>query len=181
MLIILAGLIGSGKTTIAKELSNKLNIPYYSIDDDKERICQQFPKYNYFLQNNIPFPDEMRKKTFQTSVTNLKKLHQKHKNIIVEETFHKKDLRNFFFQEAKKIFGTILITHIKSNETTTKQRLEQREKKETHMVGYEMYQAFKKQWQPLEKVDYEFINERDFEKNMNSYVEFIQQKLISEL
>src|SRR3989344_3962319 len=73
MLVVIAGLIGAGKSSIAREASKRLNIPLYSIDDDKKRIYRQHPKYEYFLKNNIPFPDETRRRTFGASLHGLKK------------------------------------------------------------------------------------------------------------
>lgn len=177
MLIVIAGLIGAGKSSIAREVSKRLNIPLYSIDDDKKRIYKQHPQYEYFLKNNIPFPDETRRKTFEASLRGLRKLAKKHKHAVVEETFHKKSLRDPFFEKAKKIFGGMILTLVTVEDTLVKERLEKREKEEDHMVGYGMHLSFKKQWEPFEKVDYHFVNEGNFEKNMKKYIGFIRKQL----
>lgn len=177
MLIVIAGLIGAGKSTIAREVSKRLHIPLYSIDEDKKKIYKQHPKYEYFLKNNIPFPDETRRETFEASLERLGKLAKKHKHAIVEETFHKKSLRGPFFEEATKIFGGMIITIVTVDEKLVKKRLEKREQEEGHMVGYGMYLSFKKQWEPFEKVDYHFVNEGDFEKNIQKYVKFLERNI----
>ena len=177
MLIVIAGLIGAGKSSIAREVSKHLNIPLYSIDEDKKRIYKEHPQYEYFLKNHIPFPDETRKKTFEASLGGLRKLAKEHKHAIVEETFHKKSLRDPFFDEAKKIFGGMTLTLVTVDDKLVKERLEKRKKEEDHMVGYGMYLSFKKQWEPFEKVDYHFINRGDFEKNMQGYIKFLKKKL----
>lgn len=177
MLIVIAGLIGVGKSTIAGEVSKRLNIPLYSIDDDKKRIYKQHPQYEYFIKNNIPFPDEIRRKTFGASLEGLRKLAKRHRHAVVEETFHKKSLRDPFFEEAKKVFGGMIITLVTLDEKLLKERLEKREQEENHMVGYGMYLSFKKQWEPFEKVDYLFINEGDFEGNMRKYIQFLKNKI----
>lgn len=174
MLIVIAGLIGTGKTTIAKEVSKRLNIPLYSIDNDKNRIYKKHPKYDYFIENNIPFPDETRIETFNASLKGLRKLAKKHKNAIVDETFHKKSIREPFFEEAEKIFGGIILTLITVSDKFVKERLE---KRKDHMVGYGMALSFKKQWEPFDHVDYRFVNEGDFEKNMQEYIKFLKEKL----
>ncbi|MBI2151723.1 AAA family ATPase [Candidatus Woesearchaeota archaeon] len=178
MLIVIAGLIGAGKSSIAREVSKRLNIPLYSIDEDKKRIYKQHPQYEFFLKNNIPFPDETRRKTFEASLDGLRILVKKHEHVIVEETFHKKSLRKPFFEEAKKIFGGMILTLVTVDDKLVKKRLEKREKEENHMVGYGMYLSFKKQWEPFENVDYHFVNEGEFEKNMQKYIKFLKKRLV---
>lgn len=58
-----------------------------------------------------------------------------------------------------------------------KERLDKREREEDHLVGFGMYLSFKKQWESFEKVDYEFVNEGDFDENMNQLVNFLKDKL----
>src|SRR3989344_222266 len=123
MLVVIAGLIGAGKSSIAREASKRLNIPLYSIDDDKKRI------------------------------------------------------RDPFLEKAKRIFGGVILTLVTVNDKLVKTRLEKREKKEDHMVGYGMYLSFKRHWEPFEKVDYHFVNEGDFERNTRRYVAFLKTKL----
>ena len=177
MLIVIAGLIGAGKSTIAKEISKRLLIPLYSIDEDKRRIYKTHPQYEYFLKNNIPFPDDIREKTFNASLKGLKELSKTNQHAIVEETFHKKILREPFFKEAKKIFGGIIITLIKVESKLVKGRLKKRGKEEDHMVGYDMYLSFKKQFEPFAEVDYVFDNSGDFEENIEKYVRFLKKRL----
>ena len=177
MLIVLAGLIGSGKSTIAKEVSKRLHIPLYRIDDDKNRIYKQHPQYGYFLKNHIPFPDEVRQKTFEASLDGLRELAKSNKHAIVDETFHKKKLRDPFFEQAKKIFDGMILTLVTVNDALVKERLDKRANEENHMVGYGMYLSFKKQWEPFEHVDYTFVNEGNFEENVEKYAEFLKERL----
>ncbi len=177
MLIVIAGLIGSGKSTIARDVAKRLNIPLYSIDNDKKKIYKQHPQYGYFLKNNIPFPDETRKQTFNASLEGLKQLAKLREHAIVEETFHKKSLREPFFKEASKIFGGMILTLVTVDDKLVKERLDKRDKEENHMVGYGMYLSFKKQWEPFEHIDYTFENEGNYEQNLEKYVEWLKQKL----
>ncbi|MBI5390033.1 AAA family ATPase [Candidatus Woesearchaeota archaeon] len=177
MLVVIAGLIGAGKSTIAKEISQRLDIPFYSIDEDKKRIYHEHPQYDYFIKNNIPFPDDTRRKTFDASLAGLRKLAKKHKHAVVEETFHKKSLREPFFKEAKKIFGGMILTLVTVDDAEVKKRLEKREREEDHMVGYGMYLSFKKDWELFDHVDYHLVNEGNFEENMKKYIVFLRKKL----
>lgn len=177
MLIVIAGLPGTGKTTIAKEVAKRLGVPLYSIDEDKKRIYKQLPEYEHFIKNHIPFPDDVRKRTFDASLEGLRKLAVTHRDAIVEETFHKKKLREPFFEEARKIFGEIILTLVTLDDALVKARLDKRTDEEDHMVGYGMYQSFKKQWEPFDHVDYTFVNQGNPEENIEKYVTFLKNKL----
>ncbi len=177
MLIVIAGLIGSGKSTIAKQVSERLNIPLYSIDDDKKKIYVQHPQYEYFIKNHILFPDSVRKQTFDASLKGLRKLAKTHRHAIVEETFHQKSSREPFFNEAKKLFGGMLLTLVTVNDKLVKERLDKRAKEEDHMVGHGMYLSLKKKWEPFAHIDYTFVNEGNLEENLEKYINFLKKKL----
>jgi len=174
MIIVLAGLIGVGKTTIAKEVSKRLDIPLYSIDDDKKKVYKEHPNYDYFLANNIPFPDDIRKKAFGAALDGLRILSRKNRHCIVEETFHKKNIREPFFAEVETLFGSMILTLVTADEATVRLRLKDRS---GHMVGYGMYLSFREQFEPFEHVDYTFDTTKDFEKTMEDYLLFLRAKI----
>ncbi len=178
MLIVIAGLIGAGKTTIAREVSKRLNIPSYSIDEDKKRIYKQYPAYEHHMANNIPFPDELWKKTADVSLEGLRQLSKNNKHVIVEETFRRKSLREPFFEEAAKLFGGMILTLVTVDESLVKERMDKRAKEENHMVGYGMYLSTKKYFEPFDHVDYTFVNEGNYEENVEKYVKFLKERLL---
>ena len=123
MLVVIAGMIGAGKSTIAREMAVRLSIPFFSIDEVKIRVGQTYPGYRSYLENSIPFPDEMRQQVYAQTLEGLQALAQTHRHAIVEETFHKKHLREPFFAAAD-IFNGILLTQVVHNDDLTKIRLD---------------------------------------------------------
>ncbi len=178
MLIVIAGLVGAGKSTVAKKVSERLSIPFHSIDDDKAETGKRYPQFQHWIENSIPFPDEFRIEVFESTLKRLRELTKKHRHAIVEETFHKKAIREPFFEEARKIFGGIILTFVETDEKFVKERLERRTEEEGHMVGYGMYLSFKSKFEPFEKIDYTFSNNEYFEKNLAEYLQFLRERLV---
>jgi shikimate kinase len=89
MVIFFAGLIGTGKTSLAKALAKRFGFYYYDVDGVKKEIYKTDPDYEYNLKNNIPFSDETRIKVFNKVVEDFSHLSKSHKNIIVDETYIK--------------------------------------------------------------------------------------------
>ncbi|MCW1929699.1 MAG: ATP-binding protein [Candidatus Kerfeldbacteria bacterium] len=178
MVIFVAGLIGTGKTSLARALAEKLGIYYYDVDLVKKEVYPTDPNYEYNLKNNIPFSDETRVKTFHRVVEDFAKLAKKHKHIIVDETLHKKLLRQILFDGAEKYFGTYIIVWVKANEETIKDRLTQNQRKGHILkdpVG--MYLAFKKQFENFNTVDIVFENNTPFPESLENLVKLVQAKL----
>ena len=177
MLIVIAGLVGAGKSTLARKVSESLSIPFYSIDDDKVETGKKYSQFQHWIENSIPFPHEFRIQVFNSTLQGLRKLAKKHNHAIVEETFHKKTIRKPFFEEAGKIFGGITLTFVETDEKFIKERLELRAKKENHIAGYGMYLSFKPKFEHFDKTDYTFINNNNFEENLAEYLRFLKGKI----
>ena len=178
MLIVIAGMVGAGKSTVARKVSERFSIPLHSIDDDKAETSKRYPQFQHWVENSIPFPDKFRIEVFDSTLKRLRELAKKHRHAIVEETFHKKAIREPFFKEARKIFGGIILTFVETDDRFIKERLERRTEEEDHMVGYGMYLSFKSKFEPFEKIDYTFINNNNFEKNLAAYLQFLREKLV---
>ena len=178
MLIVIAGMVGAGKSTVAQKVSERLSIPFHSIDDDKAETGKRYPQFPHWVENSIPFSDEFRIEVFESTLKRLRELAKKHRHAIVEETFHKKAIREPFFKEARKIFGGIILTFVETDEKLVKERLERRTEEEDHMAGYGMYLSFKSKFEPFEKIDYTFKNNECFEKNFEEYLQFLREKLV---
>ena len=177
MLIVIAGMVGAGKSTVARKVSDGLSIPFHSIDVDKAETGKKYPQFQHWIDNNIPFPDEFRIKVFETTLKRLRELAKEHLHAIIEETFHKKAIREPFFEEARKIFGGIILTLVETDEKFVKERLERRTEEENHMVGYGMYLSFKSKFEPFDRIDYSFNNNKHFEKNLTEYLQFLRIRL----
>jgi gluconate kinase len=168
MVIFIAGLIGTGKTSLAKALAKRLGFYYYDVDAIKKEVYKTDPDYEYNLNNNIPFSDETRTKTFNKVVEDFALLSKERKDIVVDETLHKKALRQILFDGAKKYFGQYIVIWVKVNEDVIKKRLGQ-DKREGHILknSFGMYLSLKKQFDDLEDADIIFENDGEFNDSVD--------------
>ena|SRR3989338_8970869 len=178
MVIFIAGLIGTGKTSLARSLSKELNIYYYDVDLVKKVVYPTDPDYEYNLKNNIPFSDKTRTKVFNQVVRDFSKLAKKHKYIIVDETLHKKSTRQVLFNGATKYFGSYIIVLIKANEKNIKKRLE-KNKRIGHLLKnpFNMYLSFKNKFEAFDKVDIIFENNKNLGESTKKLSKLIKEKL----
>lgn len=181
MVIFIGGLIGTGKSSLAKALANKLDAYYFDIDEVKKRIYPTDPKYAYNLKNNIPFSDETRKKTFESVVLDFALLSKKHSLIVVDETLHKEKLRQILFEGAKKQFGSYILIWVKANEAVIKKRFEEKSR-ENHMLKnpFEMYLSLKNEFEPFKNPNLIFINNKPYEESVVDFCDSVHNLLKSQ-
>ncbi len=176
--IFVGGLIGTGKTSLAKALAQKLGIPYCDVDKFKKEVYPTDPNYEYNLKNNIPFSDATRTKTFNRVVEEFDELSKNNKYIVVDETLHKKSLRKILFEGAKKYFGEYIVVWVRADEVIIKERLNS-VPRDGHILkdAFGMYMSFKKEFEEFESPDIVFYNNGILEDSANQLTELVRAKL----
>jgi len=151
MVIFVAGLVGVGKSAIARFLAEKLSIPYYSVDDVKKIVYPQDPDFEQNIRNGIPFKEETRLKVFRQVAADFSSLAQNHEHLVVDETLHLRRPRQVLFDAAKACFGGYVIMWIKADETVIERRLSTKDRKDHILTDpLKMYRSFAKE---LESID----------------------------
>ena len=123
MIIFVSGLIGAGKSTVARTLAADYGLFYYDVDEVKKIVFRADPNYTHNMQHGIPFCDATRTELYDTVVKELQKLAKEHQCIVVDETLHKRDMRHRLFEAAEKYFGGYFVIWVKADESVIKQRL----------------------------------------------------------
>ena len=161
-LIVIAGAIGSGKSTVAQAVAQRLAVPVYSIDDDKRDVGKDHKEFPQWIAQGIPFPDDFRRKVYETALKGLAELAQSHQRVIVEETFHMAKLREPFFEAAKQHFAEICVIEIVVAPEVAIAHLEKRSRDEAnHMAGRAMFEAFAALADPIDNADLVVDNNGD--------------------
>jgi gluconate kinase len=133
MIIFVGGLIGAGKSTVAKALATHFSLHYYDVDEVKRSVFKTDLDYEHNMQNGIPFGDEIRKKVYFKVVEDLKILSTQHECIVVDETLHKRALRRLLFEAAEEFFGGYFVIWVQADENIIVKRLTSRAR-ENHIL-----------------------------------------------
>lgn len=165
---MIAGAIGSGKSTIADAVSRRLDIPLHSIDDDKRAVGATDPEFTTWVAEGIPFPDYFRRRVYERTLGRLTEMARQHTWVIVEETFHRAELREPFFRAAGDLFGRTFLVVIDVAPEVAIAHLQRRARNEAdHLAGRAMFEAFLDIADPFDGVDLIVENNGELEGAVN--------------
>ena len=150
MIIFVGGVVGAGKSSVAKGLAEHLSLFYYDVDKHKRDIYRQDPDFKHNLDNGIPFCEETRMKLYRKVVSDFSELSKIHQHLVVDETLHKQELRHFLFAGAKKYFTSYIVVWVKASEEIILDRLT-RQVRKGHILRdpVNMHKNFMKEFEPF--------------------------------
>jgi predicted kinase len=152
MVIFVAGLVGVGKSAIARFLAEKFAIPYYSVDEVKKVIYPQDPDFEKNIRNGVPFKEETRLKVFRQVAADFSRLAKDHKHLVVDETLHLSRPRQVLFEAAKTCFGGYVVIWVRADEAVIEQRLRKKDRKDHILTDpLKMYRSFAKEFQNFDE------------------------------
>ncbi len=177
-LIAIAGAIGSGKSTIATAVSERLNIPVHSIDDDKKVVGATDPDFDDWVTQGRPFSYDFRERVFQRTLRGLAETVRNHPMVIVEETFHRADIRAVFFRSCERLFGRVVLVEIVVSPEVATAHLEKRARNESgHMAGRDMFEALAKESDPFVAPDFVVENNGELEPAVDAVCGYLEATL----
>jgi dephospho-CoA kinase len=178
MLIAVAGTIGAGKSTVAEAIAHAMGIPLLSIDDDKRVEGAATPQFERWVSDGEPFPDDFRARAFGRTLERLAVVGADCEHAVVEETFHRKAIRDPFFDRADRLMGGLVVVEVVADEAIVLERLLTRATTESdHLAGVAMYQAFHAVSDPQDRADFVFRNDQDFAVELNRCCAYLRQQL----
>jgi gluconate kinase len=152
MIIFVGGIIGAGKSTVAKGLASHFDFPYYDVDEVKKEVFSRDPNYERNIAEGIPFSDELRREVFARVFDNLEELVTEHPHVVVDETLHKREIRHFLYQEAERIAGGFIVIWVQAEEETILARLGAK-KRSGHFLSdpLPLHNAFKREFEEYDR------------------------------
>ena len=123
MIIFVGGIIGAGKSTVARGLAAHYGFPYYDVDEVKKTVFRRDPDFEKNIAEGIPFSDELRREVFRKVFDDLEALIAENPHIVVDETLHKREIRHALYAEAMRIAGGFIVIWVQANEETILERL----------------------------------------------------------
>ena len=133
MIIFVGGLIGAGKSTIAKGLANHFGFPYYDVDEIKKVVYRKDPDFERNIREGITFSDELRIEVFNAVCRDLESLVEREPHVVVDETLHKRETRHVLYDEARRMAGGFIVVWVHADEERIIERLGSK-KREGHIL-----------------------------------------------
>ncbi len=140
-LLIMSGLVGTGKTTVAQALSRSLGLTVISSDVVRKELAGILPTERRFEQfGGGIYSEEFTRKTYGTMFSQARELLSQGQSVILDASFKKKQDRLLARRLAEETDADFAIIECVLNEKAVKRRLEQRLKEGTVSDGrWEIY------------------------------------------
>jgi uncharacterized protein len=126
-LIITCGLMGTGKSSLARELSRELGLGYCSSDLTRKALAGRAPTEHESegYQQGI-YSHASSRATYQALLEDARSALSSGRSVVVDATFRRAEDRETFRSLAKLLGVPFFLVHLRCNEQVTRERLEQR-------------------------------------------------------
>ena len=105
MVILFGGLVGTGKTELARAVAQNLNVSCYEIDKAKVKAINANAALQFNMRYSKPHSEEAKLMIYSRALQHLSELSKTHKDIVADEDFHKKHSRSIFFERIRESMG----------------------------------------------------------------------------
>jgi len=136
MIILVVGLPGTGKTFFASRLADNMNAVHLNSD----RIRSELGEWNQYS-------DTSKMNVYDAILKRMKDEVHSGKNVIVDTTFYKKEIRDKFFQASVQLHQPLRIIEVKASNETVRLRLSK--PRTNSQADYEVYKKIKNEFEPL--------------------------------
>ncbi|MEE9323010.1 MAG: nucleoside monophosphate kinase [Candidatus Aenigmarchaeota archaeon] len=162
-LILVCGLPGTGKTTVAEKIADKTKSFVFNTDIIRKELFGK-PKYTKkekSLVYDLLF--EMAEKFLKSA-----------KNVVLDGTFYKKELRKRVKEMAKKTDSEFHVVEVRCDEEILKERMGKRTKQKTPSdADFEIYMKIKKEFEPVREKHFVVDTGKEWEKQIEGFLKTI--------
>jgi predicted kinase len=137
MIVIVFGLPGSGKSYFASKFAKVMDAGYINSDMTRKEIFKE-----------RLYSDEEKRTVYDKMLEQMKESVKQKNNLVLDATFHKKDIRKMFVDEMKGK-GGIFFIEIQADENTTRERL--KKPRPNSEADFEVYKLISKHNEPLKE------------------------------
>ena len=174
MIIFVGGIIGAGKSTVARRLADHYRFPYYDVDEIKKEVFRKDPNFEKNVAEGIPFSDELRREVFRRVFADLESLVDEHPHVVVDETLHKREIRHFLYDEARRIAGGFIVIWVQAREDVILKRLGERTRA-GHLLDdpLPLHNAFRREFEEYNRCIIDCPNNGTVEETVSDLVSLI--------
>jgi predicted kinase/transposase len=155
-LVVVFGLSGTGKSTLARALSERLLASYYNSDIVRKSLLNIPPEeHRYEPFGHGIYSPEMTQKTYETLAECAKKDLQQGRDVVLDATYQKRAFRELVLEKTAGLPVKRLFVWCKAPEETIKERLEKRKVRpqEPSDGRWEIFLEQKKRFEPPEEIE----------------------------
>ncbi len=164
MIVIVFGLPGSGKSYLASRLATRISAEYVSSDLERKKM---FAKRNYSPEEKLL--------VYEDIFSRMRQALKEHKNMVLDATFYKHDIRKKFIDEAGKS-GTIIFIEVEAKESLIRERLNR--KREDSEADFKIYNIICSQWEPMHEEHLKLESTNDnIDDMLQQAAKYIKRKL----
>ncbi|RPH25250.1 MAG: hypothetical protein EHM93_20130 [Bacteroidales bacterium] len=151
LVLIVTGLIGTGKTTVAQMLGKGLGCQVLSSDVIRKQLAEvPLTERHYDSFGGGIYSPEFTQKTYNELFSRAKEMVARGKSVILDASFKKKEDRLAAFKLAGECGADFLAVECVADEATIKQRLEKRQREGAVSDGrWEIFADIKKEFDPV--------------------------------
>ncbi len=155
LLIVVFGLSGTGKSTLARELSKKLLASYYNSDTVRKNLQGILPEQHHYepFEQGIYRP-EITDKTYEALTEKAQNDIVHGRDVILDATYRSRKFREMIWRRIKDTEAKILFVLCEAPEDVIKKRLEERAQKafEPSDGRWEIYLRQKQVFEPPQDI-----------------------------
>ena len=164
MLILIAGLPGTGKTTLARSLADALGAQHLNSDNVRNTLEK---RGQYEPLDKVSVYDELLRKT--------EAFLKKNQPVVVDATFYRKMYRRPFVALAKRYNIPLAWLEVSAAEEIIRQRLEK--KRVDSEADFEVYQKIKAEREPISESHLTLFSDRSsVEEMVEQAKEYLKMK-----
>lgn len=181
VVLICMGRIGTGKSTLASHLSEKLNVEVFSSDQTRKEIAG-FPLYERpsVEKRNRLYSTDMSRKTYRALSEHAAASFEDGKSVILDATFSKRTGRRELIEQLESLDADYLFIEAKASDDIVKSRLKDRED-ETETMSDARLEDFKmltQKYEPPTEISSRHKIEIDTGSELKGTLEHLYRKLI---
>lgn len=148
---MVCGLPGTGKSTVAKFISGEIGAELLRTDMIRKKIFSDSRYFEYGSKKE--FPEKERDLVYDEMFKQMAIFFKEGKNVVLDATFHKKELRDKAAEIAEKSGVKIEIIEVTCPEWLVKKGMTERVEKQkgASTAGFEIHLKYKKIFEPIER------------------------------
>ncbi len=123
MIIFVGGLIGAGKSSVARGIAQRLGYHYFDLDETKKEVFGRDPVNARLLAEGIPPDLEIRAELYREAIERVKDLTRVEPNVVFDDTLHFRRFRLMLYDAVHAMGHEFIVVWVRADEQVILKRL----------------------------------------------------------